>query len=81
MNKDDLVDKIVNDALSESKLKEGQYIDLVKILSELLDDKSKYLIENSLTLIKSLAYTLKKDFGSSCISLFEKIFDLYISKK
>ncbi|KAL4476456.1 hypothetical protein ABPG74_010189 [Tetrahymena malaccensis] len=77
VNKDDLIEKIVDDASNQLKLRESNYSNIIKIILELLADWNKYLIENTLTLIKSLAQKLKKDFCQGGIELFEAVFELY----
>jgi hypothetical protein len=50
---------------------------LISILEGLLCDWNKYLIENTLSLIRSLALKLKRSFLHAALRLFERIFDLY----
>lgn len=50
---------------------------LVSILEGLLCDWNKYLIENTLGLIRSLALKLKRAFVSGALSLFEKVFEMF----
>ncbi|KAL4464161.1 hypothetical protein ABPG72_008563 [Tetrahymena utriculariae] len=77
VNKDDLIEKIVDDASNQLKLREQNYSNIIKIILELLGDWNKYLIENTLILIKNLAQKLKKDFCQGGIELFEAVFELY----
>ncbi|EAR88173.1 hypothetical protein TTHERM_00016390 (macronuclear) [Tetrahymena thermophila SB210] len=77
VNKDDLIQKIVDDASNQLKLREQNYSNIIQIILELLGDWNKYLIENTLILIKNLAQKLKKDFCQGGIELFEAVFELY----
>lgn len=75
------LEKIVNDAWElESHSPNSQDV-LMEILLDLLGDWNKYVIENTLELIQSLALKLKKRFVDAACRLFEKVFELYSAQK